>query len=87
LYGTPGVGKVVTSVRLQWAGCVVWAVETGNSSRLLVVLDNITCKTLKNNTSMDVRFQVLTAASMMFRAVFWVILPCRMIVDRRFRGA
>jgi hypothetical protein len=34
-----------------------------------------------------VRFQVLTAASMMFRAVFWVILPCRIIVDRRFRGA
>jgi hypothetical protein len=34
-----------------------------------------------------VRFQVLTAASMMFRAVFWVILPCKMIVDRRFRGA
>jgi hypothetical protein len=23
----------------------------------------------------------------LFRAVFWVILPCRMIVDRRFRGA
>jgi hypothetical protein len=23
----------------------------------------------------------------MFRAVFWVILPCKMIVDRRFRGA
>jgi hypothetical protein len=23
----------------------------------------------------------------MFRAVFWVILPCEMIVDRRFRGA
>jgi hypothetical protein len=34
-----------------------------------------------------VRFQVLTAASMIFRAVFWVILPCKMIVDRRFRGA
>jgi hypothetical protein len=33
-----------------------------------------------------VRFQVLTVASMMFRAVFWVILPCKMIVDRRFRG-
>jgi hypothetical protein len=28
-----------------------------------------------------VRFQVLTAASMMFRAVFWVVLPCRTIVD------
>jgi hypothetical protein len=24
--------------------------------------------------------------SMMFRAVFWVVLPCKMIVDRRFRG-
>jgi hypothetical protein len=23
----------------------------------------------------------------MFRAVFWVILPCKMMVDRRFRGA
>jgi hypothetical protein len=33
----------------------------------------------------DVRYQVLTAASVMFRAVFWVILPCKMIVDRRFR--
>jgi hypothetical protein len=26
-------------------------------------------------------------ARTMFRAVSWVILPCRMIVDRRFRGA
>jgi hypothetical protein len=34
-----------------------------------------------------VRFKVLTAASMMFRVVFWVILPCKIIVDRRFRGA
>jgi hypothetical protein len=24
---------------------------------------------------------------MMFRVVFWVILPCKIIVDRRFRGA
>jgi hypothetical protein len=24
---------------------------------------------------------------MMFRVVFWVILPCKMIVDRRFGGA
>jgi hypothetical protein len=34
-----------------------------------------------------VRFQVLTAACMMFRVVFWDILPCKMIVDRRFRVA
>jgi hypothetical protein len=33
------------------------------------------------NLNQLVRFQVLTAASMMFRAVFWVILPCRMMVD------
>jgi hypothetical protein len=26
-----------------------------------------------------VRFQVLTAASMMFRVVFWDILPCKMM--------
>jgi hypothetical protein len=49
-------------------------------------------KTLSNrgthiNKGVSVRFQVLTAANMMFRAVFWVILPCKMVVDRRFRGA
>jgi hypothetical protein len=33
-----------------------------------------------------VRFQVLTAASMKFRFVFWDVLPCKIIVDRRFRG-
>jgi len=32
-----------------------------------------------------VRFQVLTAASMKFRIVFWDVLPCKIIVDRRFR--
>jgi hypothetical protein len=32
------------------------------------------------------RFQVLTAASRKFRIVFWDVLPCKIIVDRRFRG-
>jgi hypothetical protein len=32
-----------------------------------------------------VTFQVLTAASMKFRFVFWDVLPCKIIVDRRFR--
>jgi hypothetical protein len=32
------------------------------------------------------RFQVLTAASMKFRFVFWDVLPCKIIVGRRFRG-
>jgi hypothetical protein len=32
------------------------------------------------------RFQVLTAASVKFRIVFWDVLPCKIIVDRRFRG-
>jgi hypothetical protein len=34
-----------------------------------------------------VRFQVLTAASIGFRIVFWDVLPCKIIADRRFRGA
>jgi hypothetical protein len=34
-----------------------------------------------------VRFQVLVSASMMFRIVFWDVLPCKIIVYRRFRGA
>jgi hypothetical protein len=38
------------------------------------------------NGSNVVRFQVLTAASMKFRIVFWDVLPCKLIVDRRFRG-
>jgi hypothetical protein len=33
-----------------------------------------------------VRFQALTAASMKLRIVFWDVLPCKIIVDRRFRG-
>jgi hypothetical protein len=35
---------------------------------------------------MHVRFQVLTAASIKFRIVFWDVLPCKIIVYRRFRG-
>jgi hypothetical protein len=34
-----------------------------------------------------VRFQVLTATSMKFRIVFWDVLPCKIIVYLRFRGA
>jgi hypothetical protein len=34
-----------------------------------------------------VRFKVLTAASTKFRIVFWDVLPCKIIADRRFRGA
>jgi hypothetical protein len=33
-----------------------------------------------------VRFKVVTAANMKFRIVFWNILPCKVIFDRRFRG-
>jgi hypothetical protein len=31
-----------------------------------------------------VRFQDLMVASMMFRIVFWDVLPCKMIVDNNF---
>jgi hypothetical protein len=33
-----------------------------------------------------VRFQVLTAASMMFRVVFWVILPCNHFTRKKTRN-
>jgi hypothetical protein len=36
------------------------------------------------NKEGNVRFQVLTVASMMFRIVFWDVLPCKMIVDNHF---
>jgi hypothetical protein len=35
------------------------------------------------NYKRHVRFQVLTAASMMFRIVFWDVLPRKKIVDQR----
>jgi hypothetical protein len=38
------------------------------------------------NSISVVRFQVLTAVNMKFRFVFWDVLPCKIIVDRRFRG-
>jgi hypothetical protein len=38
------------------------------------------------NLSDNVRFQVLTAASMKFRFVFWDVLLCKIIVNQRFRG-
>jgi hypothetical protein len=53
------------------------AVYSGNSMKH--------CKYKVQNNC--VRFQVLMAASMMFRIVFWDVLPCKIIVDRRFRGA
>jgi hypothetical protein len=33
-----------------------------------------------------IKVNVLRLKLKVFRAVFWVILPCKMIVDRRFRG-
>jgi hypothetical protein len=36
---------------------------------------------VKINRTIIVRFQVLTAASMMFRAVFWGVLPGKVIDD------
>jgi hypothetical protein len=50
--------------------------------------NNVTQKTAINTKeykSRDVRFQVPTAASMKFRFVFWDVLPCKIIVDQRFR--
>jgi hypothetical protein len=53
----------------------------------IVCVKNNSVPSVKDNKIRIVRFKVLTAASMMFRVVFWVVLPCKIIVDRRFRGA
>jgi hypothetical protein len=36
------------------------------------------------NAICSVRFQVLTAASMKFRIVFWDVVPCKIIFDDYF---
>jgi hypothetical protein len=64
----------------------VWAVialmmEAVSTSQTSVIFYQTTQRSIPE----DMRF--LTAASMMFRVVFWDILPCKIIVDRRFRGA
>jgi hypothetical protein len=47
---------------------------------------NVTRRFALWNEVLLVRFQVLTAASMKFTIVFWDVLPCKIIVDGRFRG-
>jgi hypothetical protein len=47
--------------------------------------NNLPLDTFLNHVN-SVRFQVLMAASMKFRFDFWDVLPCKIIVDRRFRG-
>jgi hypothetical protein len=61
---------------------VVWVIE--KVSLIFYKLINNTFSVLKLYEYM--RFQVLTAASMKFRIVFWDVLPCKKIVGRRFRG-
>jgi hypothetical protein len=67
----------------------VWMFIFTSLPSLHTSVTNAPCSGLTriSNTEFWVRFQVLTVASMMFRVVFWDILPCKMIVDRRFRGA
>jgi hypothetical protein len=57
-------------------------IPTNNSSWILACISAVNVTSSLPNNWCSVRFQVLTAASMMFRAVFWVVLPCKMIVDR-----
>jgi hypothetical protein len=50
------------------------------TSEVVATVENLTFMMNIYNENMD------TSKLMMFRAVFWVVLPCKMIVDRRFRG-
>jgi hypothetical protein len=71
----PAVGNIVDYAEKLYAGI-------GNR-------ESPTCNTqdFYSTKCYHVRFQVLMVASMTFRAVFWVVLPCKIIVDQRFRGA
>jgi hypothetical protein len=60
-----------------------WINKTGYFSKMDLIKHHVS---ILNKVTL-VRFQVLTAASMMFRIVLWDVLPCKMIVDRRLRGA
>jgi hypothetical protein len=87
---------IITQDPLESTVADFWRMVSEQSISTLVMLSDVS--TASYSLSGDVissagkkislvRFQVLTAASMMFRVVFWDILPCKMIVDRHFRGA
>jgi hypothetical protein len=57
-----------------------------NNFKEMKLLISCITQTESINNLVYVRFQVLTAASMKFRFVFWDVLPCKITVDRRFRG-
>jgi hypothetical protein len=73
----PWLRSLVTGLSPRRTGFAPGSVQVG------FVVDTVAL----GQVFIHVRFQVLTAASMMFRVVFWDILPCKIIVDRRFRGA
>jgi hypothetical protein len=65
---------------------LIWSKSDNKAYHILFVgINNLSRTYFMYNDTVFMRFQVLTAASMMFRVVFWVILPCKIIVDRRFR--
>jgi hypothetical protein len=92
--GAPEVSELPSARGYNWATRLQEDINSGHwPSRFGVgfkardlTLENTSCYEMSNKIDF-VRFQVLTAASMVFRIVFWDILHCKMIVDRRFRGA
>jgi hypothetical protein len=82
---------VITTFDISFASIVFfslqyqWTIHT-NTAVKPVFYTNTIHICLLMNMFWIVRFQVLTAASMKFRIVFWDVLPCKIIVDRRFRG-
>jgi hypothetical protein len=61
-------------------GCETWSLTLREEHRLRVFGNRV----LRRITKRD---EVRGEWSKMFRAVFWVVLPCKMIADRRFIGA
>jgi hypothetical protein len=84
LYSSPDIIRQVKSRRMRWAGHVARMGEERNVYKVLVGKPEgkrplgRPRRRWEDWIRMDLRE--------MFRAVFWVVLPCKMIVDRRFRG-
>jgi hypothetical protein len=66
--------------------CLISCLLTDVKSRWPKIKTLHHCQWKRQNNVFYERFQVLTAARMKFRIVFWDVLPCKIIVDRRFRG-
>jgi len=72
--------------------CVVWRKQTDFSEMpthciIRATMESVTISKTSPNFTRTYDATIKKTVIITFRAVFWVVLPCKYIVDRRFRGA